>query len=516
MKYDVIVIGAGSAGCVVAARLSEEPGRSVLLLEAGPDYPNLESLPDDLKYGNTMDAEVRGGPHNWSLEGTITPERGRIHVAQGRVVGGSGAINGQIFFRGIPDDYDSWASWGNPEWAYARVLPYFRKMERDMDIRDDFHGSDGPIPVLRRLDEERPPVQAALWEACKALGVPEDRDMNGPNPGGIGSLPMNNPDGVRMSTAITHLGPARHRLNLTVRGNTFARRILFEGKRATGVEVESGGETFRAEAGEIVLSAGAIRSPHLLLLSGVGPARHLRDLGIPVVHDLTGVGQNLRNHPNASVSLRLKDGVRPDPHTLGQKVAVRYTAEGSSSRNDIKLMVSTLFLPISGEVIPEGEVRVACSLALPAGAGEVRLASSDPHVQPHFEYRYLAEAWDRQRLRDGVRFVLRLLADRAFRAIGTERLSPTDGDMASDDTLDAWLMKNVGTGRHISGSCKMGPESDPMAVLDQYCRVRGLEGIRVADASVMPQITRANTNATAVLVGERVADWVRGKAQDRN
>ena len=509
MKYDTIVVGAGSAGCVLAARLSENPDRSVLLLEAGPDYPDLERLPDDLKYGHTRDAEVKGAPHNWSLEGIITPERGRVHVAQGKVVGGSGAINGQTFLRGLPDDYDSWASQGNPEWAYVNVLPYFRKMERDMDIRDDFHGSEGPIPILRRLEKERPPIQAAFYEACKAAGFSEDQDMNGPNSGGVASIPMNNPDGIRMSTALTHLNPARHRLNLTIRGDVFVQRILFDEKRATGVEAESGGETFTIEGEEIVLSAGGIRSPHLLLLSGVGPVQHLHDLGLHVVLDLPGVGQNLRNHPTASVSLRLKEGVRLEPDALAHRTALRFTAEGSETRNDMMAMLSSLFLPISGEVIPDGAIRVSCSLQLPAAAGELRLASSDPQVQPHFEYRYLAESWDRQRMRDGIRLCLRLTESPEFQAVIAERLTPTDDDLASDDLLDAWLMRNLGTARHISGTCKMGPDSDPMAVVDQYCRVRGLEGIRVADTSVMPDVTRANTNATAVLVGERVAEWIK-------
>jgi choline dehydrogenase len=509
MKYDVIVIGAGSAGCVVATRLSEDPGRSVLLLEAGPDYPDLEHLPDDLKYGYTRAAEIKGGPHNWSLVGNITSAQEPIHVAQGRVVGGSGAINGQVLLRGIPDDYDNWASWGNGEWSYLKVLPYFRKMERDLDIRDDFHGSDGPIPVLRREREGWPPIQSALYQACVAAGFPQDRDMNGPDSTGVGAIPMNNPDGIRMSTALTYLSPSRHRLNLTIRGNVLVRRVLFNGRRATGVEAESGGEVFTVEGEEIVLSAGGIRSPHLLMLSGVGPAAHLRSMGIPVLHDLPGVGQNLRNHPNAGVALLVKEGVPLAPDALGGRVALRYTATGSSTPNDMIIQSSAVFSPVTGEALPERGIRLSCALELPAGSGELKLTSADPHVQPHFDYRYLVDPWDRQRMREGIRLCLRLLEHQAYRDIIAERTSPTDQDLASDQALDTWLLKTLTTARHISGTCKMGPASDRMAVVDQYCRVRGLERLRVADASVMPHVIRANTNATAIMIGERVADWIK-------
>jgi predicted dehydrogenase (TIGR03970 family) len=509
--FDVVVVGAGSAGAIIAARLSENPGRRVLLIEAGPDYPSLDSLPDKLKRGYITAADILPSEHDWKFIGQPTAQAEPMLVPRGKVTGGSSAINGEIFLRGIAEDFDAWSALGNDLWSFGQVLPFYCRLEHDLDFGGEYHGQAGPISVRRWRPDEWLPPQTAFYQACLAAGFADSPDHNAPGASGVGAIPLNTIDGIRQSTQIGYLNPTRDRPNLSILPDCTVIQVLLEGQRAVGVLARRSGEPLRIEAGEIILSAGAIGSPHLLMLSGIGPPAQLRAAGVTVEADLAGVGQNLRDHPHVYTTWSPRPEQSMDPARPRYQVALRYTARDSSLRNDMQiLMVSfaTQRVDRGGDGLTPVGITLQPVLNLSVGHGELRLHSADPATQPAIDFDFLRDAFDRQRLRDSVHLCLELARHAAFEPVLGPRIAPSDEVLASDAALDAWMMREVTTTNHVSGTCRMGPPSDALAVVGQSGRVHGVEGLRVADASIMPDCVRANTNATSMLIGERIADLI--------
>jgi choline dehydrogenase len=508
MDYDDIVVGAGSSGATLASRLSEDSGRSVLLLEAGPDYPAVEQSPDDL-----LHTWISAGPHDWGMVAKATADR-EINYPRGKVTGGSSAVNGHIALRGTPEDFDEWAAWGNSEWSFAKVLPYYRKLENDQDVQGDFHGGNGPIWIERPRAETWQPINSAFYDACREFGYAEVSDHNDPTSTGVGPWPRNRRDGIRISTAIGYLNPARHRLNLTIRPFCNTHRVIVEGGRATGVEVECGGTIQTIRARRVTLSAGAINSPAIMMRSGIGSRAELEALGIKSVIDLPGVGHNLIDHVLVPVVANPRAGV-PHDSKVTNPIGIRYTASGSNEFNDMQMYIFTYFdssLWVGSVLdLPVPSVAVTPGLQRPRARGRVSLRSADADVPAVIDLNYLGDPEDLRRMVDGVRIAWRLMNSSRFAPYVKDFVSVTPEMVESDSAIAEFVRNNCGTIYHPTSTAMMGPKSDRAAVVDQYFRVHGVEGLRVVDASVMPNIVRANTNLTCIMMGERAADWIRAE-----
>jgi choline dehydrogenase len=499
-RWDVVVVGAGTSGCVVAARLADA-GRRVLLLEAGADHRQPAVFPAELRDPATMRATAPEHPANWDLTAELLPGR-TVPVPRGRVVGGSSTLNAAVFIRGTRSDLDGWAAAGNDLWSYDAVLPAFCRLEADTDFGDRAgHGADGPMPV------ERPRAGSSLAdafaEAAAELGCPSEPDKNADGPPGYGPVPFNVSRGVRVNTAMAYLSPRRGLPELTVRGGVTVRRVVVAAGRAVGVETADG--VVRAD--EVVLAAGAVGSPHLLLLSGVGPADDLRAAGIPVVADVPGLGDGFTDHPNVHVGFR--PAVPIPPGRLPLHGVLHATSAGSTLPGDLEILPWLApFSRITGA--PEGphgdELTVAVGLQREDGRGRLSLVGADPSRQPRLEHRYLTEESDRRRLREGVRLAVALLRTRALAPSVAPGSGPSAAVLDRDDALDGWIRAQLTTAIHLAGTARMGPDSDPGATVDQRLRVRGVAGLRVVDTSVMPWVTSRGPAATAVMLGERAAE----------
>ncbi len=513
MHYDDIIVGGGSAGAVLAARLSAEPARRVLLVEAGPDYPTLESTPADLRDGWRMSLR----DHDWGLTAQAVPGR-IIPFPRGRVVGGSSAVNATIALRGVPADYDQWAALGNDQWGWAKVLPYFRRLEDDPQGDAGLHGRGGPIAIARWRPDELIPVQRAFFDVCRNLGFPEVADHNHPQAAGVGPFPQNRQGRLRLSTAVGYLLPARHRPNLTIWPRCLVNRVLVTGGRAVGVDIAGDGGPDQVRGRRITLAAGAIGTPAILLRSGIGPRAALAGLGIEPVADLPGVGAGLADHPVTRLLLVPKPG-SCDPESPLAQVVLRYTAPGSGEFNDMQQVMFS-HVDVAGIGGQQAVAAVGTPLAIglpvalerPRARGRLRLASPDPRVPPLIDLNFAAHPEDLRRLVAGVRLAWQI-AHQPQIARHTDRVAQlSEETISSDDALAAYVRATVSTQFHPCGTARMGPPGDAMAVVDQHCRVRTIENLRVADASVMPAIPRANINLTAIMIGEHVSDWMRDEA----
>jgi choline dehydrogenase len=525
LEFDYVIVGAGSAGCVLANRLSADGTNSVLLLEAGPKDTNLW-IHVPLGYGRLFKEKTV----NWMYQ--TEPEPGldgrSVFQPRGKVLGGSSSINGLLYVRGQHEDYDRWRQRGNTGWGYDDVLPYFRKAENQQRGADKYHGAGGPLPVSdwRHAD----PLSEAFVVAAAQTGIPTNPDFNGASQEGAGFFQTTTQRGRRASTAWSYLRPARSRSNLQIETSALAQRILFEGRRARAVEYRQSGTLRTARARrEILVSGGAYNSPQLLQLSGVGPAELLKQHGIDVVLDAPGVGNDLQDHLQVRLVTRCSQPVTLNDvlnHPVRRVMAgARYAAfrkgpltiaagtSGAFFKTDPRLATPDIqihFLPFStdrmGEKLHSFSAFSAsvCQLR-PESRGSLRIKSPDPAVPPEIRINYLATETDRAAFIDGIKILRKILAAPALKPYAVDEIHPGPKVTSNEDIL-AFCRKTGSTVYHPTSTCRMG--NDPLAVVDQRLRLRGMDGLRVVDASVMPDLMSGNTNAPTIMIAEKASDMI--------